>query len=272
MQLKASKAASGSRGWALFTVAAVLGLGTTIASAGFGQGARDRFEDARARLPPEKAGATPFPELTLARGELEESRRAVAAGDRVRAAAPLVRVLARADRVDASRTLAASVVAAKLFDGVADAIDAEPRLLDDPRISAALARSAFASARHPLEAERVHALHVLATVPGMVPVRTLGLAEVATTRAMSDVDVALREMESATLAGDLQACESASQKPRGLGAQVTVGPSICRSAQQIVVSGRRLRRLQAIGAAHAHRPSTRTARWPIPVDALRRGP
>lgn len=67
MQLKASKAASGSRGWALFTVAAVLGLGTTIASAGFGQGARDPFDDARSRLAPEKRGATPFPEAVRRR-------------------------------------------------------------------------------------------------------------------------------------------------------------------------------------------------------------
>jgi hypothetical protein len=61
---------------------------------------------------------------------------------------------------------------------------------------------------------------------------------------MSDVDTTLHAMEGSALAGDTKACERASESAEGLAKQLTVGPSICKSAQRIVESRARLRRLQ----------------------------
>jgi hypothetical protein len=106
----------------------------------------------------------------------------------------------------------------------------------------------------------LHALAVLATVPSQVPMRTAGLAESTTTQAMTDVDAALHAMENGAVAGDIKACEDAAERPQGLGKQVTVGSSICKSAARIASSGQRLQRLQIRAAARARHPSTKTAR------------
>jgi hypothetical protein len=52
-------------------------------------------------------------------------------------------------------------------------------------------------------------------------------------------------MEDAALAGNVAQCETAAQKASGLAKQVTVGPSICRSAAGVVASGNRFRKLRA---------------------------
>ena len=256
----------------VFTVVAVVALGSTIASSGLGRGAHGRFHEAQAKLAVECASAgdacamtapkrvSLIPEFWLADDQLREVSAAPKSRLRSDAVASLVSVLGHADHIDRARTLVGSLIAAKLFDGVADRIEADPELLDDPRLTAAIRRSVFASARRPLDAERLHALSVLATVPEQVPVRTIGFAESTTTQAMKDVDVALHEMEASALTGDLKACEAASQKPKGLAKQVTVGASICKSAARIVESGHRLQRLQIRAAARSRHPSAKTAR------------
>jgi len=176
------------------------------------------------------AAAPVFPEYRLGLQDLQAGR--------------LVAALERADKIDGTKTLAASIVAAKLFDGVVERVEKHPEQLDDPRLVAALRKARFASASRPLEAERLHALSVLANVPAQVPVRTLGFAESTTTQAMKDVDLTLHAMEDSALVGDTKACERASQQPMGLAAQVTVGPSICKTAGRIVESAQRLHHLQ----------------------------
>ena len=247
----------GRKGWIVFTLVSVVALGSTIASAGLGRRSHGRFDEARASIDAQCKGkpcaltSSPpsvFPEYRLGVQDLKSGQ--------------LVRALERADHIDRTKTLVSSLVAAKLFDGVVDRVDAHPELLDDPRLVAALRKASFASAYRPLESERLHALAVLATVPSQVPMSTLGFAESTTTQAMNDVDVALHEMEDSALAGDIKGCERASQKPKGLAAQVTVGPSICKSAQRIVDTRRRLSRLQLRAATHLPRSTTRTARLP----------
>jgi hypothetical protein len=259
----------------VFAVVAVVTLGSTIASAGLGRGASGKLAETRARLLSTGSSVADadknrggggetspraVPELRLGTQDLDMARLATSTGDRGTAASALVRVLDRADRIDRGRSLIASLVAAKLFDGVAERVDADPALLDDGRLVAALRRMSFVSSRRPLEGERRHAIGVLAGVPAQVPIRTAGFAESTATQAMEDVNAALHEMEDSALAGDIKQCETAAQKPMGLAKQVTVGPSICKSVLRVAESGRRLRSLQARAAAHARRSSTKTAR------------
>lgn len=233
-----------SKGTIVFAVVAVLSLGSTIASAGFGRGAHGRFEEARARLASECALAACPPLGTSAASSFPEFK---AASKALETPSPesLVRVLESADRIDRSHTLAASLLAAKLFEGVVDRVDADPALLEDARLVSAIRGSAFASSRRPLQSERLHALGVLAAVPSQVPLRTAGLAESTATQAMTDVNTTLHAMEDSALAGDTRTCERASTSARGLAKQVTVGPSICKSAARIVTASQRLRGLQA---------------------------
>jgi hypothetical protein len=233
-----------SMGTLVFVVVAVVSLGGTIASAGFGRGARGRFEEARARLAAECNGAPCGLQTARAPSPVPEFRRATA--DLASPSpANLARVLERADRIDGARTTVGSLLAATLFDRVADRVEADPSLLGDARLAAAILRSEFASSSRPLEAERLHALAVLANVPSQIPLRTAGLAERTAMQAMSDVNATLGAMEGSALAGDTKACERASEGAEGLAKQVTVGPSICKSAERIVASRDRLRRLQA---------------------------
>ena len=265
---------TGSKGWAVFTVVAVVTLGSTIASAGLGRRAQHHFSDAQEQLRAEctkahvpcradQSARPVVPEYRVGEKELESARIAVRVGRPQDAVTSLVTVLDRADHIDRAHSLVASLVAAKLFDGVSERVDSEPTLLDDPRLVAAIRRSSFASARRPLEAERLHALAVLATVPAQVPVRTGGFAESTTTQAMTDVNLALHAMEEGAIKGDMKACEAAAERPQGLAKQVTVGPSVCKSAQRIASSGQRLQRLQIRAAARSPRPSTKTARVPV---------
>jgi hypothetical protein len=259
-----------SKGSIVFAVVGVVAVASTIASAGLGRRATGEFAEARATLLagcPDCDGRTrssgAIPELKLGNVELEAARTASRTGDRVAAANALVSVLARADRIDQAKQLVASLVAAKLIDGVASQIDADPVLLDDARLASAIRRTSFASSRRPLEGERLHALGVLANVPAQVPIRTAGFAEQATTQAMEDVNAALHAMEDSALAGNTQQCEKAALEPRGLAKQVTVGPGICKLAGGVVESGHRLRGLQARAASRMRRAGTKTARWPV---------
>jgi hypothetical protein len=156
-----------------------------------------------------------------------------------------VSVIDRAERIDRGGTLWASLIAAKLFDTVAEHVDAAPVLLGDARLVAALRRSSFGSSRHPLEAERRHAVKVLAGVPAQLSIRTAGFAEATATQAMEDVNATLHAMEDAAIAGNIEQCETAAQETRGLAKHVTVGPSICKSAAFVVASGNRFRELRA---------------------------
>ncbi len=263
-----------SKGWLVFAVVGVVALGGTIASAGLGRGSRGKLAETQARLlserpalvrvsdasrrgPPAPAA---IPEYRIARRELETARVAASSGQRGAEAISLVRVLDRADRIERGGSMISSLVAAKLFDAVADRVEADPLLLDDDRLVAALRQTSFVSSRRPLEAERRHAIAVLAGVPAQVPLRTAGFAEATATQAMEDVNVALHEMEDSALAGDVGKCEAAAQKPKGLAKQVTVGGSICKSALRVAESGRRFRGLQARAAARARRSSTKNAR------------
>jgi hypothetical protein len=247
----------------VFAVVAVLTLGSTIAGAGLGRGASGKLAETRGRLlpplpppPPGNAASavTPaVPQYRIALQDLEMAKLGASSGRREVEASALVRVLERADRIDRGRSLVASLVAAKLFDAVGERVAADPALLDDDGLVAALRRTSFGSSRRPLEAERRHAINVLAGVPAQVPFRTAGFAESTATHAMEDVSAALHEMEDSALAGDVQQCEAAAAKPKGLAKQVTVGPSICKSALRVAESGRRLRSLQARATAHARR-------------------
>ena len=186
-----------------------------------------------------------MPEYRVAKSDLEMARMAAHAGYRGVEATALVSVLDHAERIDGRGTLGASLIAAKLFDSVADHVDAAPGLLGDARLVAALRRSSFVSSRRPLEGERRHAVNVLAGVPAQVPIRTAGFVEATATQAMEDVNTTLHEMEDAALAGKIEQCEAAAQQARGLAKQVTVGPSLCRSAAGVAASGHRLRKLRA---------------------------
>ncbi|MDB4935124.1 MAG: hypothetical protein JWP87_2096 [Labilithrix sp.] len=229
----------------VFAVVAVFAVGSTIASAGFGGRARGKLAETQARmLPAGTSSLTPLviPEYRLGQQDLEVAR---STSDRSVAAGALVRVLERADRIDRGHSLAASVVAAKLFDGVAARVDADPALMNDARLVSALRRTSFASSRRPLEGERVAALTTLSKVPAQVPIRTAGFAESTTMQAMEDVNAALLEMQTSALAGDTTRCEEAAEKTNGLAKQVTVGRGICKMAGHVVESGHRLDRLRA---------------------------
>jgi hypothetical protein len=259
-----------SKGKIVFALVAVVAVASTIASAGLGRRAKGQFAQTRASLLaacPDCDGRTrssgAIPELKLGNLELEAARTASRMGDRVVAANALANVLERADRIDRAKQLVASLVAAKLIDGVASQVDADPALLDDVRLAAAIRRTSFMSSRRPLEGERLHALGVLANVPAQVPIRTVGLAEATTTQAMEDVNTALHEMEDSALAGNTKQCEKAALDQKGLAKQVTVGPGICRLAGSVVESGHRLRGLQARAASRMRRSGTKTARVPV---------
>jgi hypothetical protein len=249
-----------SKGTLVFAVVAVLALGSTIAGAGLGRGAGGKLRATEARLlserpvPAEGGGGTstnampPLHEYRIAKHDLETARLSATWGQRTVEAMSLVTVLDRAERIDRARTLTASLLAAKLFDAVADHVDAAPSLLGEERLVAALRRSSFGSSRRPLEGERRHAVKELAGVPAKVPIRTAGFVETTATQAMEDVNATLHEMEDAALAGNIEQCETAAQKARGLAKQVTVGPSICRSAAGVAASGNRFRKLRARAA------------------------
>jgi hypothetical protein len=205
-----------------------------------------------------RGAATPvLPEYKIALQDLEAAKLGAGRGGSFGSSESdaLVRVLAHAERIDRHGSLFASIVAAKLFDGVADHVDARPALLDDPQLVAALRRSSFGSSRRPLEGERRHALDVLAGVPAQVPLRSAGYVESVSTQAMEEASATLHEMEDSVLAGNLEQCQTAAEKPRGLAKQVTVGPSICKTALHVASSGRRLRALQARANRHARRPT-----------------
>jgi hypothetical protein len=267
----------GSQSLIVFSVVAVVALGSTLVSGGLGRGARGRLAEARVQLDAEcmdvvGAGASianscmsgvglqVIPELKLGQQDLAAARAATRDGDVARAATSLVRVLERADRVDRRWTLVASLVTGKLVDGVADAVDANPALLDEPRLASAVRRAAFSSGRRPLESERLRALARLAEVPSQLPLRTAGLAEATVTVAMRDVDTTLRAMENALLRHDTSACEQAAGRATGLAAQVTVGPSICRTARHVVDSRDRLEALRARADVRGRSVHTSTAR------------
>lgn len=262
--MKESSPRSGwTRGSIVFTAVAVVSLGSAIVSVGLGSSSYGRFERARAELAAEqKRAAAEKPAGLDERGSHSGSvigqyrlgTADLAIGD----ARALVRVLDRADVVDRQHTFVASLIAAKLIDGVADRVNAEPWLLDDARLTAAIRRTSFTSARRPFEAERLHAKSRLAEVPSQVPFRTAGFVQSTTAQAMDDVDVTLRAMEDAVLAGDQVRCEEVAQRPKGLAKQVVVGASTCLSAKKIVDSGKRLQRLQTRAATRSRQPSVRT--------------
>lgn len=250
----------------VFGVVAVIAIGSTVATAGLGRGAAGKMHETEARLLPGttpaanraaqgKSASTPaIPQYKIALRDLEAARQGAAIGQREVESSALVRVLERADRVDRNGTMIASLVAAKLIDGVADRITADPSLLDDRRLADALRKTSFLSSRRPLESQRRYALSVLDGVPAQVPLRTAGYVESVSTRAMEEVNATLHEMEDSALAGNLDRCQTAAQKPRGLAKQVTVGPGICKSAMSVARTGRRLRSLQARANDRARRP------------------
>lgn len=270
-----------SRGTIVFAVIAFVALGSTVVSTGMGSRAQGRFGEARARMNAEcmelegarsrspslgnpcdleKSGAPVLPEYKLGEQELAAAAVALRAGERQEAVTRLVRVLSRADGIDRHHTLIASLVAGKLIEGVAARVDADPALLDDPRLAAAVRRTAFASSRHPLATERLHALAVLTTVPGQVPIASAGLVEAKATEAMAEVDGTLRQMEVALLAKDVARCEKAAQRSSGLAAQVTIGGGICPIAVRIVESGERLEGLRARAVARGGQGHATAAR------------
>ncbi|MBX3185450.1 MAG: hypothetical protein KF819_00490 [Labilithrix sp.] len=234
----------------VFTVVAVITIAGTIASTGFGSGARARFAEAKARAEAQGASArTPsnatVPLYREGREALEEARVHASAGRRAEAASALARALGRAKELEGRRSFVSSFVASKLVAHVLDRTDGDPSLLDDPVLAAALRRTTLPSARRPLASERLHALARLATIPEQVPLRTGGLVESVTTDAMREVERTLGEMEAAVLAGDLARCEQAALSSRGVARQVTVGPSFCKHAGEVVTTNARLERVRA---------------------------
>lgn len=278
------RASLSRRSTIVFSVVAVVTLGSTIATTGFGRGPEGRFFEARAQMNAEcmdlsetvpngptrrapgnpcdlaKAPTRTLPEYKLGQQELAAADLALRLGDRAGAALQLANVLERADDVDRSHTLIASVIAGKLIEGVSKRVDRDRSLLDEARLTTAIRRTSYTSARHPLESERLHALAVLVGVPAQVPLRSAGLVEATATQAMTDVNAVLREMQSALLVKDVDACEKATGRTSGLAAQVTVGPGICRSAVSVVVSGERLAELRARANAHGPRVHATAAR------------
>jgi hypothetical protein len=248
----------------VFGVVAVIAIGSTIAGAGLGRGTAGKMRETEARLLPgtspaanraaaASGAAVPImPEYKIALRDLEGAKLAASYGPVLEGSA-LARVLEHAEHIDQRGSLFASIAAAKLIDSVADRVDANPALLDDRYFVAALRMTSFVSSRRPLEGERRHAIGVLGGVPAQVPLRTAGYVESVSSEAMEEVSATLHEMEDSALAGNLEQCQTAAQKPRGLAKQVTVGPSICKSALRVASSGRRLRALQARAYKHARR-------------------
>jgi hypothetical protein len=265
----------GSQSLTVFSIVAVVALGSTLVSSGLGRGPRGRLAAARVQLDAEcmnivgagtanpcvsGAGLPVISELKLGQQDLAAARAAAQDGDVARAAASLVRVLERADRVDRQRTPVAALTTGKLVDGVAEVVDAHPALLDVPRLASALRRAEFGSAERPFQVDRLRALARLAELPSQLQLRTAGLAEATVTAAMRDVDATLRAMESATLRHDTTACEQAAERSTGLAAEFTVGPSTCRSAKHVVDSHDRLEALRARVAVRGRALHTSTAR------------
>lgn len=271
-------------GSTIFAVVAVLTLGSTIAATGLGRRPRGKLEAARADINAEcmqlvsasrtsaSASRTPdpcvidarlapvVPELNLAKVDAADADAALRDGDQERAALALVRILDRADRLDRQRTLIGALVTSKLYDGVADRVDTRPSLLDEPRLATALRRSRFTSARGPLEAERLHALSVLANAPSQAPLPSAGFAEATAYQAMRDVDRKLEAMQAAVLRHDVPACEVAARTASGLARQGAPGEGVCRIAAGIVTSGDRLAALRTRAAVSAERSHATTAR------------
>lgn len=259
------RASLSSRSTAVFAAVAVLALGSTVAATGLGRGAQGRFEEARAAMLAQclevsgvsatddrtgnpcdlsRSGPRAIPEYKLGQQELAALDEAQRNGDHGAAAARLAAVLARAENVDRAHTLVGSVIAGKLIDAARLRVAADPTLLDEPRVIDAIRRTSYASSAHPLESERLHALAVLAHVPAQLPIRSAGLAESTATQAMKDVDQKLRAMELALQSHDLARCEALAEHRDGLAGQVTVGPSICRIAANVVASRERLSALR----------------------------
>lgn len=244
----------------MFTAVAAISLGSAIVSVGLGSSQVSRFEHARAKVAAEKSslarrgGSTKLDARSAQPaslfGEFRVAKSDLARGD----AASLRRVLDRVDPVDRQHTFVASVIAAKLIDGVVARIDADPSLLDDESLRAAIRSTSFASSRQPFESERINAMSRLAQVPSQVPFRTAGFVQHATTEAMEDVDATMREMEASVMAGDQRRCEEVAERPKGLAKQVVVGGSMCLHAQQIFDSGKRLERVQAKAAVVSRHP------------------
>ena len=270
-----------SRSTAVFAFVAVLALGSTVAATGLGRRAQGRFEEARSDLRAECLDLTgvsattartgnpcdldrhaplAMPEYKIGQSELAGADAALRVGQRGAAAAGLAEVLARADRVDRAHTLVGSVIAGKLIDGVRSRVAADATLLDEPRLAEAIRRTSYASSAHPLESERLHALAVLAHVPAQVPLRSAGLVESTATQAMKDVDQKLRAMETALQSHDQARCEALAEPTQGLAGQVTVGPSICRIAANVVASREGLSLLRARTMTRAPKMHLATAR------------
>ena len=275
------RASLSSRSTAVFAAVAVLALGSTVAATGLGRRAQGRFDEARAEMLAqcldtsgvaatnvragspcdlEREAPLAMPEYKNGQSALAGADAALRLGERGVAAAWLADVLARADRVDRAHTLVGSVIAGKLIDGVTARVTAAPALLDEPRLADAVRRTSYASAAHPLESERLHALAVLAHVPAQVPLRSAGLVEATATQAMKDVDQKLRAMETAIQSHDVARCESLAEPTASLAGQVTVGPSICRIAASVVASREGLASLRAGATAKGSRVHPTTAR------------
>ncbi|CAN5877934.1 hypothetical protein BH11MYX4_BH11MYX4_63420 [soil metagenome] len=275
------RASLSSRSTVVFAVVAVVALGSTVAAAGLGRAPQGRFDDARAKMMAEctdlstaPSAAAPagnpcdltrtpppaIPQLKLGQREIEAADAAQRAGDHAGSAALLASALSRTDVIDRSHTLVASLVAGRLIDDVSRRVDADPSLLDDARLSAAIRRTSYASSRQPLASERLHALAVLAGVPAQVPLRSAGLVEATATQAMADVDAKLHAMESALLAKDVARCEQAAEPTDGLAGQVTLGPGICRIAANSVTSREHLVALRGRTMARGPKVHLTTAR------------
>jgi hypothetical protein len=260
------RASLSSRSTIVFSIVAVVALGSTVATTGLGRGPEGRLTDARAKMNAEcmdladgnpcdlKTTPTPaIPAYKLGQQELAAADVALGMGDRTGAVTRLVALMERADRLDRAHTLIASVIAGKLIDGVKSRVDRDPKLLDDARLAASIRRTSYTSARHPLETERLHALAVLANVPREVPLRSAGLVESTATQAMTEVDGAYRAMQTALVANDVAGCEKAAQSATGLGGQIMVREDICRIALNVVQSGQHLDTLRARASAHGPR-------------------
>ncbi len=255
----------------VFAIVAVVALGSTIVTKGVGSGARGRFDEALAKLSVEckemtgpcdaKDKATiGFADFKRTRDEIDAADVALRAGDRALAVSRLSHVLERAETIDRQNSLVSSIFAGRLIEGVAGRIDTDPSLLDDARLASAIRRTSFASARHPLAAERLHALARISRVPAQVPVPTGGFAEAKVTEAMDDVDRTLRQMDASVVANDLRGCEAAAQAAKGLAGTVTVGPGICQAGLHVAQVGERLERLRTRAVAQSPQPRTAARR------------
>lgn len=252
--------------WILRGAAATLGLSAALLAAGgaaYFRIARTKTESLRAwsdarcatyrAANPDAAdpcaldagsGRPVVPELQRGRGDLAAARAAIARGDDREAGAKVASALARVKVIDRSASMIGALVSSRLASEVLDLLEEAPRLSRDPQVRAALARTELASARRPLEAQRLRELRLVLDEARPGRFVTWGASDARIADRAERGDAILRAMETAARHGDVAACERVARQEGGLlGAPMRAG--LCAKLVDVGRTSSRLARARA---------------------------